>query len=381
MSLRKFKTIAAVAGAAILLSGVAACSQEREPEAQDTEGQGEETAAPEDILVGIAMPTRSLERWNKDGSHLQGLLEEAGYETNLQYADNEVDQQISQLQNMINEGADILVIASIDGTALAPILAEAKAQDITVIAYDRLINETPDVDYYATFDNYRVGQLQGEFIRDALDLENADGPFNLEPFAGSPDDNNAKFFFSGAWDVLLPYVKEGKLVVPSSKSPASNDEWQSIGILGWGSEDAQDEMTNRLNSFYAGGTKLDVVLSPNDSLALGIAQALEGAGYVPGEDWPVLTGQDGDQANVLNIIAGKQSMTVWKDTRLLAERVATMIQQIVNGEEVEVNDNETYDNGVKVVPTFLIDPTVVTADNIEDTLIASGFYTAEDLGL
>jgi len=381
MSLRKFKTIAAVAGAAILLSGVAACSQEREPEAQDTEGQGEETAAPEDILVGIAMPTRSLERWNKDGSHLQGLLEEAGYETNLQYADNEVDQQISQLQNMINEGADILVIASIDGTALAPILAEAKAQDITVIAYDRLINETPDVDYYATFDNYRVGQLQGEFIRDALDLENADGPFNLEPFAGSPDDNNAKFFFSGAWDVLLPYVKEGKLVVPSGKSPASNDEWQSIGILGWGSEDAQDEMTNRLNSFYAGGTKLDVVLSPNDSLALGIAQALEGAGYVPGEDWPVLTGQDGDQANVLNIIAGKQSMTVWKDTRLLAERVATMIQQIVNGEEVEVNDNETYDNGVKVVPTFLIDPTVVTADNIEDTLIASGFYTAEDLGL
>ncbi|NLE72598.1 MAG: sugar ABC transporter substrate-binding protein [Actinomycetales bacterium] len=381
MSLRKFKTIAAVAGAAILLSGVAACSQEREPEAQDTEGQGEETAAPEDILVGIAMPTRSLERWNKDGSHLQGLLEEAGYETNLQYADNEVDQQISQLQNMINEGADILVIASIDGTALAPILAEAKAQDITVIAYDRLINETPDVDYYATFDNYRVGQLQGEFIRDALDLENADGPFNLEPFAGSPDDNNAKFFFSGAWDVLLPYVKEGKLVVPSAKSPASNDEWQSIGILGWGSEDAQDEMTNRLNSFYAGGTKLDVVLSPNDSLALGIAQALEGAGYVPGEDWPVLTGQDGDQANVLNIIAGKQSMTVWKDTRLLAERVATMIQQIVNGEEVEVNDNETYDNGVKVVPTFLIDPTVVTADNIEDTLIASGFYTAEDLGL
>jgi len=382
MSLRKFKAVAAVAGAALLLSGVAACSQEREPESTGGGGGSEEeTAAPEDILVGIAMPTRSLERWNKDGSHLEGLLREAGYETNLQYADNEVDQQISQLQNMINEGADILVIASIDGTALGPILAEAKAQDITVIAYDRLINETPDVDYYATFDNYRVGQLQGEYIVEALDLENAEGPFNLEPFAGSPDDNNAKFFFSGAWDILLPYVESGKLVVPSSKSPASNDEWQSIGILGWGSEDAQDEMTNRLNSFYAGGTKLDVVLSPNDSLALGIAQALEGAGYTPGESWPVLTGQDGDQANVMNIIAGKQSMTVWKDTRLLAERVALMIQQIVNGEDVEVNDTSTYDNGVKVVPTYLIDPTVVTADNIEDTLIESGFYTAEDLGL
>ncbi len=384
MSLRKFKTVAAVAGAAILLSGVAACSSEREPESTGGGGGGgseEETTAPEDILVGIAMPTRSLERWNKDGSHLEGLLQEAGYETDLQYADNEVDQQISQLQNMINAGADILVVASIDGTALAPILATAKEQDITVIAYDRLINDTPDVDYYATFDNYRVGQMQGEFIRDTLDLDNVEGPLNLEPFAGSPDDNNAKFFFSGAWDVLLPYVEDGTLTVPSGKSPASNDDWQSIGILGWGSEDAQDEMTNRLNSFYAGGTALDVVLSPNDSLALGIAQALEGAGYAPGDDYPVLTGQDGDQANVMNIIAGKQSMTVWKDTRVLAERVAKMIDSIVAGEEPEVNDTETYDNGVKVVPTYLEEPVVVTADNIEDTLIESGFYTAEDLGL
>jgi putative multiple sugar transport system substrate-binding protein len=385
MSLRKFKTVAALASAAILLSGVAACSSERDDDTDTgddttTEG-GDEGAAAEDVLVGIAMPTRSLERWNKDGSNLEGLLQEAGYETNLQYADNEVDQQISQLQNMINDGADILVIASIDGTALAPILSEAKAQDITVIAYDRLINETPDVDYYATFDNYAVGKAQGEFIRDTLDLDNAEGPFNLEPFAGSPDDNNAKFFFSGAWDVLLPYVEEGKLVVPSGKSPASNEEWQSIGIMGWGSEDAQDEMTNRLNTYYADGTPLDVVLSPNDSLALGIAQALEGAGYTPGDEYPVLTGQDGDQANVLNILAGKQSMTVWKDTRTLAERVATMIDEIVAGGEPEVNDTETYDNGVKVVPTFLIAPKVVTADTVEADLVDSGFYDAADLGL
>jgi len=382
MSLRKFKTVAVLATAAVLLGGISACDSERSSDDETTDAaEGEDAPAAEDVLVGVAMPTRSLERWNKDGSQLQSLLEEAGYQVDLQYADNEVDQQISQLQNMINAGVQILVIASIDGTALAPILAEAAGQDITVIAYDRLINETPDVDYYATFDNYQVGKYQGEFIRDALDLDNVDGPLTLEPFAGSPDDNNAKFFFSGAWDVLLPYVEEGKLVVPSGKSPASNDEWQSIGILGWGSEDAQDEMTNRLNSFYAGGAKLDVVLSPNDSLALGIAQALEGAGYVPGADYPVLTGQDGDQANVLNVIAGKQSMTVWKDTRTLAEQVALMVQQIVNGEEVEVNDTETYDNGDKVVPTYLIDPIVVTADNIDSTLIESGFYSAEDLGL
>ncbi len=386
MSLRKFKTVAALASAAVLLGSLGACESERggDDDAEATTGTddgGDDAAAPEDILVGIAMPTRSLERWNKDGSNLQGLLEEAGYQVDLQYADNEVDQQISQIQNMINQEADILVIASIDGTALAPILADAKEQDITVIAYDRLINETPDVDYYATFDNYQVGKFQGEFIRDALDLDNAEGPFNLEPFAGSPDDNNAKFFFSGAWDVLLPYFEEGKLVSPSGKNPASNDDWQSVGILGWGTEDAQDEMTNRLNSFYNDGTALDAVLSPNDSLALGIAQALEGAGYAPGDEYPVLTGQDGDQANVLNILAGKQSMTVWKDTRELADRVALMVQQIVDGETVEVNDETTYDNGVKVVPTYLIDPKVVTADTVESDLVESGFYSAEDLGL
>jgi putative multiple sugar transport system substrate-binding protein len=383
MSLRKFKTVAVLATAAVLLGGISACDSESSTDDETTAApEGEEPpATTEETYVGVAMPTRSLERWNKDGSQLQGLLEDAGYRVDLQYADNEVEQQISQLQNMINDGVNILVIASIDGTALAPILADAKAQDITVIAYDRLINETPDVDYYATFDNYQVGKYQGEFIRDALDLDNADGPFNLEPFAGSPDDNNAKFFFAGAWDVLLPYVEEGKLVVPSGKSPASNDDWQSVGIQGWGSEDAQNEMTNRLNASYTGDTKLDVVLSPNDSLALGIAQALEGAGYAPGADYPVLTGQDGDQANVLNIIAGKQSMTVWKDTRELAAQVATMVGQIAAGEEVTVNDTESYDNGVKVVPTFLLDPTVVTADNIQDTLIASEFYSAEDLGL
>lgn len=374
------RRISAAIGASALALALAlgGCSSERA--GTTTTGEttaGGTTAAAEGGLIGIAMPTRSLERWNKDGAHLESLLQGMGYETTLQYADNKVDQQITQIQNMINQDPEVLVIASIDGTALAPVLATAKSRDITVIAYDRLINETPDVDYYATFDNYLVGKLQGEYITEQIGSDQV----TLEPFAGSPDDNNAKFFFSGAWDVLNPLIQSGQITVPSGKAPATDEEWQSIGILGWGSKDAQDEMQNRLNTFYASGEKVDVVLSPNDSLALGIAQALEGAGYTPGEGYPILTGQDADKANVQNIIAGKQSMTVWKDTRELGDQVATMVDQVVKGEEVDVNDTETYDNGEKVVPTYLLEPVVVTQDNIEDTLVESGFYTKADLGI
>ena len=379
MSLRKTKIVAAVAGAALLLVGASACSSTRDTTSGTTAGS---TAAAAGGLIGIAMPTKSLERWNNDGAHLEELLKAAGYTTSLQYADNKVEQQITQLQNMINQNPKVLVIASIDGTALGPVLAQAKAKKIAVIAYDRLINGTADVDYYATFDNYKVGQLQGQFIESKLGLKDGKGPFNLEPFAGSPDDNNAKFFFSGAWDVLKPYVDKGKLVVPSGKAPASDADWTKIGIQGWKSETAQSEMDNRLNSFYQ-DKKVNVVLSPNDSLALGIEQSLDAKGYKAGADWPIVTGQDADKANVKNMLVGKQSMTVWKDTRTLGDQVAKMVDQIVKSEKVTVNDEKTYDNGKKVVPTFLLPPQVVTNDkaDITKSLVDSKFYKAADLGL
>ena len=382
MSTRFTKAAAVLAGTALLLAGTAACSAERGGGAATGSATGTETGAAGGGggLIGIAMPTRSLERWNNDGANLEKLLGDMGYETSLQFADNKVDQQITQLQNMINQGAEVLVVASIDGTALGPVLENAQAAGISIIAYDRLINQTEAVDYYATFDNYKVGQLQGQYIIDTLGLETEAGPFNFEPFAGSPDDNNAKFFFSGAWDLLLPYVESGVLTVPSGKAPASNDQWTTIGIQSWESAKAQSEMDNRINSFYA-DSKVDVVLSPNDSLALGIAQSLDAAGYTPGMDWPLLTGQDADLANVKNMIAGMQAMTVWKDTRTLGQQVATMVDQIMKGEEVTVNDTETYDNGVKVVPSYLLDPQVVTPDTIQKDLVDSGFYTAAELGL
>jgi putative multiple sugar transport system substrate-binding protein len=375
MSMTK-KLLAVAATGAVILS-LAACGTGD----TTTDAGAENTDAISDCNVGISMPTRSLERWINDGEQLQTQLQDAGCTVDLQYADNKTDQQISQIQNQVAGGAKILVVAAIDGEVLAPVLAEAKKQDATVIAYDRLIKGTEDVDYYATFDNYKVGQLQGQYIEEQLGLADGAGPFNLEPFAGSPDDNNAKFFFSGAWDVLLPYVESGQLVVPSGKSPASNDDWATIGIQGWASDKAQSEMDNRLSSFYTGADKVNVVLSPNDSLAIGIIASLKSAGYTPGADYPLITGQDADKANVKAILDGEQSMTVWKDTRTLGDRVFTMIQEISAGDEVEVNDTETYDNGTKVVPSYLLEPEVVVKDDVQTKLVDSGFVKASDVGL
>ena len=370
---KKLMALAVVGG---LAASLAACSSGGSTDAGSTDG-----ATVADCNVGISMPTRSLERWINDGEGLQKQLTDAGCTVDLQYADNKTEQQISQIQNQVAGGAKILVVAAIDGETLGPVLADAKKQDISVIAYDRLITGSPDVDYYATFDNYKVGQLQGQYIVDTLDLDNAAGPFNFEPFAGSPDDNNAGFFFHGAWDVLEPYVKSGKLVIPSGKNPEGEDGWKAIGILGWGSDDAQAEMDNRLSSFYTGDQKVDVVLSPNDSLALGIEASLKSAGYTAGEGWPLITGQDADKANVKAILDGQQAMTVWKDTRELGDRVFQMVQSISDGSEVEVNDTETYDNGEKVVPSYLLDPQVVVKDDVQTLLIDSGFLKAADVGL
>ena len=322
--------------------------------------------------VGVAMPTNSLQRWNQDGANMKAQLEAAGYEVDLQYANNDVATQVSQLENMILGGAEVLVIASIDGSALGTVLQTAKDNDIKVIAYDRMLTDTPNVDYYATFDNYKVGAIQGQFIIDKLDLANAEGPFNFELFAGSPDDSNARYFHGGAWDLLKPYYESGKILVKSGQT-----DFETIAILGWGTDDAQARMDNLLTN-YVDGTKLDVVLSPNDSLALGITNSLQAAGYTL-ENFPIVTGQDCDVPNTKNIIQGYQAMSVFKDTRTLAAQVVTMVTAILEGEEVPINDTTTYDNGVFVIPSFLCDPVFADKDNYQELLIDSGYYTADQL--
>ena len=290
----------------------------------------------------------------------------------LQYANNEVALQVSQLENMILGGCKVLVVASIDGSALGTVLAQAKEEGIPVIAYDRLIMKSDAVSYYATFDNYKVGTIQGQFIEEKLGLKDGKGPFNIEMFAGSPDDNNALFFFQGAWDVLKPYIDNGQLVVPSGQT-----DFNTIAILGWGSEDAQNRMDNLLTAFYSDGKPLDAVLSPNDSLAIGIANSLTNMGFSP---YPILTGQDCDKANMKNVLAGKQSMSIFKDTRTLAAKVVGMVDALMKGTEPEINDTKTYDNGEgMIIPSFLCDPVFADKDNYKELLIDSGYYTEADI--
>jgi putative multiple sugar transport system substrate-binding protein len=323
--------------------------------------------------VGVSMPTQSLQRWNQDGANLKAKLEEAGFEVDLQYANDQVPLQVSQLEGMIAGGVKILFISAIEANSLGTVLAEAKAKGVTVIAYDRLIRDTDAVNYYVTFDNYKVGTLQGTYIEQVLGLKDGKGPYNVEFTAGDPGDNNAGFFFNGAMDLLKPYIESGKLVIPSGQTA-----FEQVATPTWKSDVAQARFEGILASFYAGGTKLDAVVCSNDSTAFGVETALEGAGYTL-DNWPYITGQDCDIANTKNIIAGKQSMSVFKDTRDLAKQAVAMAVAISKGEKPEVNDTTTYDNGVFIVPTYLCNPVFADINNYKTLLIESGYYTEDQL--
>jgi putative multiple sugar transport system substrate-binding protein len=321
--------------------------------------------------VGVSMPTKDLQRWNQDGANMEAELKEAGYEVELQFASNDPATQLNQIKTMIGNGCDVLVISAIEGDSLGEALDLAAENEIPVIAYDRLLMNSDAVSYYATFDNYMVGTVQGNYIVDALDLENAEGPFNLEITAGDPGDNNATYFYNGAMDVLKPYIESGKLVVKSGQT-----EFSDVATPQWKTETAQSRAENILSSYYADGSNVDVWLCSNDSTALGVETAL--AANYNGE-YPIITGQDCDIENTKNMIAGKQAMSVFKDTRTLASQVVKMVGQIINGEEVDVNDTETYDNGVIVVPSYLCEPVFADANNYKELLIDSGYYTEDQL--
>ncbi|WP_246001787.1 multiple monosaccharide ABC transporter substrate-binding protein [Allorhizocola rhizosphaerae] len=325
--------------------------------------------------IGIAMPTKSSERWVADGNNMVKAFQDMGYKTDLQYAENVVETQVSQIENMVTKGVKALVIAAIDNKSLSAVLQQAKDSGIPVIAYDRLIRETPNVDYYATFDNFKVGVLQAGYIEEKLGLKDGKGPFNIELFAGSPDDNNTFFFFNGAMSVLQPYITSGKLVVRSGQTKV-----EQVATLRWEGATAQKRMDDLLSTHY-GAANVDAVLSPYDGISIGILSSLKAVGYGKGgKPLPIVTGQDAELASVKSIIAGEQTQTVFKDTRELAKTAAKMTDAAISGKTPETNDTKTYDNGKKIVPSFLLVPVSVDKSNYQKILVDSGYYTAAQLG-
>ncbi len=326
--------------------------------------------------IGLSLPTKSSERWVADGSNMRKLFEEKGYKTDLQYAEDVVENQISQIENMITKGVDVIVIAAVDGNTLTDVIGKAHDRGIQVIAYDRLIRNTPYLSYYSTFDNFKVGVLQASYIEKHLGLKEGKGPFNIELFGGSPDDNNAYFFYNGAMSVLQPYIDSGKLVVRSKQTTMAQ-----IATLRWDGSLAQSRMDNLLSAYYS-GDHLDAVLSPYDGISIGILSSLKGIGYGSADKpLPVITGQDAELASIKSIVSGQQTQTVFKDTRKLAKQTVAMTESILKGEKAEVNDTKSYDNGVMVVPAYLLDPVSVDKDNVQQEIVDQDYYTKEEIGL
>ena len=321
--------------------------------------------------IGISMPTKSSMRWIADGDNMVKVFKERGYKADLQFADDDIPNQLAQVENMITKGAKVLVIAAIDGTTLSDVLQKAADKGIKVISYDRLIRGSKNVDYYATFDNFQVGVLQAAYIEKALDLKSGKGPFNIELFGGSADDNNAHFFYNGAMSVLKPYMDKGKLVVRSKQLGM-----EKVATLRWDGAVAQSRMDNLLSAYY-GKDRLDAVLAPYDGLSIGILSSLKGVGYgTPKMPMPVVTGQDAEIPSVKSILNNEQRSTVFKDTRELAKVTANMVDAMLSGKAPVINDTKTYNNGVKIVPSFLLKPVTVDKANWKEVLVSgSGYYT------
>ncbi len=378
----RIKNAAAAAAALTLTLALAACSGSGAGTTPSAAGSGAAAVPAGDITIGVAMPTKTSERWINDGNGVKSQLEALGYKVDLQYADNDIPTQVNQIDTMITKGEKLLIIASIDGTALSSQLEQAHANWIKVIAYDRLIMNSPNVDYYATFDNFKVGVQQATALLTGMGIFDASGkdtgktgPFNIELFAGSPDDNNAPFFFKGAMSILQPYIDKKVLVVKSGQT-----DFQKVAILRWDPATAQSRMENLLTSTYADGSKVAGVLSPYDGLSIGILGALKGVGYgTASQPYPIVTGQDAEAASVKSIIAGEQNSTIYKDTRELAKVTVAMADAILKGKTPQTNDTTTYNNGVKVVPSYLLESQIITKDNYKKILIDGGYYTAAQL--
>ena len=393
MRRKALSAILAVAMVAALVVGCGSSTTETTGDAAATEEATDDAAADDAAAeaaneaaiaaeseggrIGVAMPTQSSERWINDGANMKEKLEGLGYEVDLQYAEDDVQMQVSQIENMIAAGANCLVIAAVDSGALTTVEAQAKEAGIPIIAYDRLLMDTDAVSYYASFDNKGVGTAIANYIVEAKDLpaaQEAGESYTIEFFMGSPDDNNAVLLHQGIMEVLQPYLDDGTLVCKTGRT-----SFEDTCILRWSQETAQQWCENYLTGFYA-EEDLDIACTAFDGFAYGVKAALQGAGYTA-ENWPLVTGQDAELMACKNILDGTQTMSIYKDTRLLAEKCITMVQAVMTGTEPEINDTTTYNNNVITVPSYLCTPVAVDAENLEEVIVDGGYYSAEDLGL
>ncbi|MCR4785023.1 MAG: sugar-binding protein [Lachnospiraceae bacterium] len=366
-------TAAPAADAAAPAADEAAPAADEAAPAADTAAA--DTAAPAASGAGkkvaVAMPTQSSERWMHDGANMKEQLEKLGYEVDLQYAEDDVQAQVSQIENMIAAGANCLVIAAIDSDALVNVEAQAKDAGIPVIAYDRLLMNTDAVSYYATFDNKGVGTKIGEYIVQHCGATK-DDPKTIELFMGSPDDNNAHMLYAGLMEQIQPLLDDGSLICKSGQIA-----FEDNNTLRWDQQTAMKRCEDLLTRYYA-DEDLDICACAYDGLSYGCMSALEGAGYTDA-NWPLITGQDAELMATKHIISGKQTMSIYKDTRLLASKCVTMVQAVLEGAEPEINDTEQYNNGKIVVPSYLCEPVPVDKDNYKEVIIGGGYYTEEQL--
>lgn len=382
----KRKVLSLLLGTAMVASMLAGCGGSGDAAATDsTAAEGSKDAAEaegsgEGGTIGLAMPTQSSERWINDAANMQKELEAKGYKVEVQFAEDDVQQQVSQIENLIAKDVDCLVVAAVDSSALVNALAQAKEKEIPVIAYDRLLMDTDAVSYYATFDNKGVGTKIGEYIKEKKELDKAKEAgesYTIEFFMGSPDDNNALFLYNGIMEVLQPYLDDGTLECKSGRT-----SFDDTCILRWSQETAQKNCEDILTANYA-KEDLDIACTAFDGFAYGVRSALEGAGYskdnTDSKVWPLITGQDAELMATKNIIAGYQTMSIYKDTRLLADKCVSMVDACLKGTEPEINDTEQYDNGKLVVPSYLCEPQAVDKDNYKELLIDGKYYTEDQL--
>jgi putative multiple sugar transport system substrate-binding protein len=322
-----------------------------------TAGGGE--AFPKNSSIGVALPQKTSENWVLAEKLFNDGLSQAGFKPDVQFANGGVSEQQNQISAMITKGAKVIIVGAIDGAQLGTQLKQAKDAGATIIAYDRLLLNTENVDYYVAYDNFKVGELQGKALLDGMKAKKPQGPYNIELFAGSPDDANAKVFFDGAMSVLKPKIDDGTLKVLSGQK-----SFEQAVTQGWKAENAQRRADTLLTGSYSSAS-LDGVLSPNDTLARAVLTSVKAAG----KPLPVVTGQDSEVESVKSIMAGEQYSTINKDTRKLVEHAIVMVKDIQAGKKPEINDDKSYNNKVKTVPAYLLEPVIVTKENVKTAYV------------